>query len=281
MIAQLNDAELFYEVAGAGPPLVCVHGSWDDHHSWDTVAARLRDRFTVLVYDRRGHSASTAPPGQGRIGEDVDDVAALVEHLGMAPAHVVGHSYGASVAILVAVSRPGVVSSLVAHEPPLFALLANDDQLRPLAERAGELMRRAAELLEAGKVEGGTRLFVDEVAFGPGSWRGLLTEDARRTMVANAGTWLDQFRDRDRLAVDVTPLAAFPGRITLTTGSDSLPAYPAVVTKIGHLLPSAQVVTIEGAGHGAPLSHPAEFAAVVAAGAGGQDRTVPPSIRNL
>src|SRR4051794_21850733 len=93
--ARVNDVELYYELSGAGDPLVLVHGSWGDHHNWDPVVAALADSFRVLTFDRRGHSASERPPGQGSVFEDADDLTELIEHLDLAPAHVAGNSFGA------------------------------------------------------------------------------------------------------------------------------------------------------------------------------------------
>ena len=61
--ATLNGVRLFYELTGTGElPLVLVHGSWDSHATWAQVVSRLADSFRVLAYDRRGHSAASAPP---------------------------------------------------------------------------------------------------------------------------------------------------------------------------------------------------------------------------
>ncbi|WP_434112614.1 alpha/beta fold hydrolase [Methylocaldum sp. GT1TLB] len=81
--ANVNGVRLFYELQGSGEaPLALVHGSWDSHHDWDLLVPRLVDSFRVLTYDRRGHSESTCPPGQGSVREDVADLAALIQDLG-------------------------------------------------------------------------------------------------------------------------------------------------------------------------------------------------------
>ncbi|MDX6760731.1 alpha/beta fold hydrolase [Streptomyces sp. F8] len=74
-------------IEGDGEPLVLVHGSWTDHHSWNAVLPHLTRAHRVLVYDRRGHSLSERPPGQGTRTQDEDDLAALIEMIG-APVHV-------------------------------------------------------------------------------------------------------------------------------------------------------------------------------------------------
>ena len=65
---EVNGVRLFYELQGTGAvPLVLVHGSWNSHHAWDLVAPRLAEVFRVLTYDRRGHSQSERPTGQGSV----------------------------------------------------------------------------------------------------------------------------------------------------------------------------------------------------------------------
>src|SRR5579859_7648939 len=114
-VARVNEVELYYELEGNGEPLVFVHGSWGDHHNWDPVVTPLAESFRVVTYDRRGHSASERPPGQGSVFEDADDLAALVEHLDLAPAHIVGNSGGAAIVLRAAARHPEIFRTLVVH----------------------------------------------------------------------------------------------------------------------------------------------------------------------
>src|SRR5438128_12247520 len=133
-----NGVQLYYELSGSGEPLVLVHGSWGDHRNWAPVVPALAESFRVLAYDRRGHSASERPAGQGSVFEDADDLAGLIDELGLAPAHVAGNSYGAAIALRAATRRPDVLRSLIVHEPPLFPLLAGTE----LEPALGEVQRR-------------------------------------------------------------------------------------------------------------------------------------------
>jgi len=96
---RVNGAKLFYELNGSGDPLVLVHGSWVDHKDWQLVVPHLARSFRVLTYDRRGHSLSERPLGQGSRREDEEDLAALMEALDLAPAHVAANSFGGSIAV--------------------------------------------------------------------------------------------------------------------------------------------------------------------------------------
>jgi pimeloyl-ACP methyl ester carboxylesterase len=85
----VNSVGLYWERTGeSGDPLVLVHGSWGNHHNWDVVVPGLSRSFRVLTYDRRGHSQSERPTRTGSVLEDVADLAALIEHLRLAPAHI-------------------------------------------------------------------------------------------------------------------------------------------------------------------------------------------------
>jgi pimeloyl-ACP methyl ester carboxylesterase len=105
-IAHANGVNLYYEVHGAGDPVVLVHGSWNDATTWDQVLKGLAASFRVLVYDRRGHSRSERLQQQGSMDEDGDDLADLLETLTFAPAHVVTDSLGGIIALRLAARRP-------------------------------------------------------------------------------------------------------------------------------------------------------------------------------
>jgi pimeloyl-ACP methyl ester carboxylesterase len=120
---KINGLDLYCEQRGTGDPVVLVHGAWTDHHTWDRIGPVLARSFLVLTYDRRGHSRSVRPAGQGSIREDVADLAALLERFHLAPAHVVGNSFGGSIALRLASERPDLFRSLSVHEPPLRGLL--------------------------------------------------------------------------------------------------------------------------------------------------------------
>ncbi|WP_324614580.1 alpha/beta fold hydrolase [Streptomyces sp. NRRL WC-3618] len=79
-VGRAEDVDLDYETVGEGDPLVFVHGSWNDHGSWQpAIDAVAGASFRVISYDRRGHGRSEAVPGQGTRRQDEDDLAALIE----------------------------------------------------------------------------------------------------------------------------------------------------------------------------------------------------------
>ena len=261
-VARAGGVQLHYEVTGSGEPLVLVHGSWGDHHNWDPVVAELARSFRVLAYDRRGHSASERPAGQGSVFEDADDLAALIDELGLAPAHVVGNSFGAIVTLRAATRRPDVFRTLVAHEPPLFPLMAGTE-FHPALEEVQRRLAPIVELLAAGDHEAAARLFTDTIAFGPGAWEGRLSPEMREVFIANAPTFLDEARDPDALQMDLPALASFDRPALLTNGTHSAPFFGPIVDMVAAALPRSQRVTIEGADHVPHISVPARYIEVV------------------
>ncbi|MGH2979090.1 MAG: alpha/beta fold hydrolase [Solirubrobacterales bacterium] len=167
---RVNDVQLFYEEVGEGDPLVLVHGGWVDHSTWGLVVPGLAESFRVVAYDRRGHGQSEHPDPHGPRRDQEDDLAELIGALDCAPAHVVANSFGGSIALGLAARRPELFRSLGAHEPPLMTAFADDPELRPLAQDALASIRSVNELLEAGDVAAATRVFVEQVALGPGTW---------------------------------------------------------------------------------------------------------------
>lgn len=262
-VAHVNGADLYHELHGEGAPLVLVHGSWADAARWSPVLPGLAASFRVLVYDRRGHSRSEAPAGQGSFDEDGDDLAALLEHLALAPAHVVTSSAGGAIALRLACRRPELFRSLTCHEPPIWELLANDPEGLALVEADRDALASVASAIEAGEHEAAARQFVDEVAFGPGAWEHGLPPDVREMFVANAPTFLDELRDPDQFAVDADALAALDVPVHLTQGTEGPPTYGRALDALEALLPRVSRESIEGAGHAPQATHPDAYVAMV------------------
>ena len=260
--AHINGVELRYEVNGSGEPLVLVHGSWGDHHNWDAVVSPLAESFRVLTYDRRGHGASERPAGQGSVFEDADDLACLLDELGLAPAHIAGNSFGAAAVLRAATRRPDVFRTLIAHEPPLFPLLAGTE-LEPALVEVQRRIDAVTRLLEDGDDQGAARLFVETVAFGPGAWEGQLTREMREAFIFNAPTFLDEVRDADALQMDLDALSGFDRPALLTSGTESAPFFGPVVDMVAESLPRSERVTIDGADHVPHISVPGRYVELV------------------
>jgi pimeloyl-ACP methyl ester carboxylesterase len=259
-LISVNGVELAYEIEGSGSPVVLVHGSWSDRRGWDRVVGGFAPNFTVVRYDRRGNSESERVPGTTR--DDVRDLAALIEALDVAPAHVVGSSFGGVIGFHLAASSPELLRSLVSHEPPATSLVPPDHPARPAIDEATEGEKAVSAQIESGEHEGAARRFVDEIAFGPGAWESL-PDPLRATMVRNAVTFAEEQRDPEARWVDLEALRAFDRPVLLTQGTVGPEWYGAVIELIAEVLPQASRHVFSGAGHMPQGTHPDEYVEVV------------------
>ena len=261
-ISVINRVQLFWEQHGhGGAPICLVHGSWGDHRNWDAVVPGLARRFRVLTYDRRGHSQSELTVTQGSVEEDVADLAALMtsQHSSRVKSvHVVGNSFGASIALKLAAKQPDLFASLTVHDPPLIGLLDNDPALSAIQRRLGAVI----DTLASGKTELGAQQFVETVALGPGMWD-TLPPEMRQTFVFNASTWLDEMKEPSAFALDLARLTAFQQPLLLTQGDQSPPFFGMILNSIAETRPPAQRHTFRGAGHVPHQTHPDEFVSII------------------
>src|SRR5919201_5959640 len=245
----VNGVRLYYELHGSVEPLVLVHGSWGDARSWRLVVPGLAESFRVVVYDRRGHSRSERPDSPGSVDEDGDDLAALLEALDLAPAHVVTSSYGGNIALRLATRRPEIFRSLSCHEPPLWSLLEGDPERQEILQHGARSLDAVGRRIADGDHEGAARQFVEEVAFGLGAWDNELPPEMRAIFVHNAPTFLDELQDPTAVRIDEDALSNLELSVRLTQGSESPPTFPAVIDRLIELIPHASRQTIDGAGH--------------------------------
>ena len=111
--ARINGIELAYELRGTGLPMVMIHGAQGDQTMFTDLAHRFADHFRVLTFDQRGSGLSEKPHTAYSIALLADDTAALMEHVGFSPAHVIGVSMGGTIAQELVLRHARKVSSLI------------------------------------------------------------------------------------------------------------------------------------------------------------------------
>jgi pimeloyl-ACP methyl ester carboxylesterase len=112
-VVETNGLEIAYELAGEGPPLVCLHGAASDGRVWRPQLAGLADEFTVMAWDEPGAGRSTAVPTGFGLADYANCLAALLETVALGPAHVAGLSWGGSVALELYRHHPALVGTLI------------------------------------------------------------------------------------------------------------------------------------------------------------------------
>lgn len=104
------DGQIYFERAGQGPALILIHSAFLDRREWDPQFAAYADRHTVVRYDVRGAGRSTGDPAASTAGEDLE---AVLNHLGIMRAYVLGNSDGARIACEFAAGLPDRVPGLI------------------------------------------------------------------------------------------------------------------------------------------------------------------------
>src|SRR5262245_4560598 len=130
-----------YRRAGAGVPLVLLHGGLSDGRSWTPQLESLAREYDVVAWDAPGCGDSADPAADLSLSDYADAVAALVHALGVGPVHLMGHSFGAGLAINVYSRHPQLLRSLV-----LSGAYAGWRGSLPPAEVEARLNRGLAEL---------------------------------------------------------------------------------------------------------------------------------------
>ena len=164
---EIDGGRLYYEVAGTGEPVVLIHGNTLDLRMWDDQFQSLSQSFRIIRYDVRGFGKSSLPV-EGEPYSHHEDLAALLGHLGILKAHIVGLSMGSGIAVDFVVGHPAMSRSLVAAGPWVFG---------HSSPAASELVAVFAEAAAALKQEG-VEAALDSMYAAP-----LVTESTRDTAV--------------------------------------------------------------------------------------------------
>jgi pimeloyl-ACP methyl ester carboxylesterase len=164
---ELNGVRTWYDVSGAGEPVVLMHGGFSDSRESTGNLAMLADAFRIYRLDRRGHGRTQDPAGPLSVRAMADDMIAFLEKVVDGPAALVGYSAGGSVALQVALDAPDLVGRLVlistaydakgmlvtpdpAGEPPAAIVQMYGEVSPDGAEHFPVIIRKVGEAMAAG-----------------------------------------------------------------------------------------------------------------------------------
>lgn len=142
-LALSDGGRLHYEVVGSGPPLLLVPGLGGRAEFWQPIVPALAERFTVVLHDHRGTGRSSIERIEYSIAQMSDDVIALLDHLGFARAHLVGHSTGGAIGQTLAIDRPERIAKLVLSA----TWAATDPYFRHLFALRADILRHAGKAM--------------------------------------------------------------------------------------------------------------------------------------
>ncbi len=252
----IRHARLHYEQSGSsGDPTVLIHGSMVDSTNFARIVPGLARGLTVLTYDRRGFGGSTPGPRPTPVETDAQDLAALLEATDFYPVHLVGHSYGAAVALRMAAERPELVRSLALHEPPFVGLLAD----RPESAAEGERFLRGIDSIRAqiraGDREGAAQNVVEIFSLTGGAWD-RLPHPVRVEFTNLMDRWSEEYGDPDAVRPRPGSLREMLVPALLTSGSESPTFLRQIRDRLVAEMPNPTVREIPHAGHAPQLTAP-------------------------
>jgi pimeloyl-ACP methyl ester carboxylesterase len=216
-------------------------------------AELLADEFTVVSYDRRGNGRSPRPADWNTTSpeEQADDAAALLTGLGLAPAAIFGTSSAGIFALATVIRRPESVRGAVLHEPALFRLFDDPEEVRD------SLTRLVREAMEAGGRAAGFERFL-RFAAGDANWE-RLEPDVQKTMLASANTYFGvESGAFDSYLPDEETLASITTPIELLVSAQSHPFFSEAAGRLAEWL-GVDVIRTPGT-HFPYLDHPEALA---------------------
>jgi 3-oxoadipate enol-lactonase len=253
--AEINGAELKYELTGNGPAVALLHEGVCDLRMWDELVEAFAPEFTVLRYDFRGYGDSTLPPGPF---SQSSDLLALLDLVGIERAALVGVSYGGRVAVETAFVAPDRVTCLVLAAPGL-----GEHEWSSVVREFGDEEER---LLDSGDVAAATELNVRIWVDGPNRDADPVREAVRervRTMQQRAfevqiAAYESSPEPGPEDPVDLR-LDAIRAPALVVVGDADVPDFPAIADRLEAEVPDVRKVVLPDTAHTIPLERADEF----------------------
>ncbi len=257
----VNDADLEYEVTGAGEPVLLVHPVIADGFLPLVAEPALADRYRLIRYHRRGWLGSTHTPPPVSVADHAADATALLDHLDVRHVHVAGHSSGAAVAAQLALDHPEYVQTLMLLEPSLISV--------PSLEAFFGQVEPAFEAYASGDHAGALAIFMSAV--GGVEWtkaRTMLEQSlpgATKQAIGDADTFFGiELPALSEWVFDAEQAARLDLPVLSVVGSETQPVWVEVAEFLRSALPQVDECTIDGAGHLLQIQRPEHVARAMA-----------------
>ena len=259
-LAAINNAHIYYETAGEGPPFVMIHAGVADSRQWNNEFAHFADRFRVVRYDLRGYGRSQPVAGEF---SHLADLIALLDYLELAePALFMGCSIGGGLAINFALTRPSQTAGLilVGCGPPGLEL----DTPVPAKFAAAEQAYHAGDFDLLAEIE--TQIWFDGVGRTPDqvnqAMRRLAYEMNRQALSHYTQKLGQQLPDTEIVAAEEMGALRMPTLVIV--GAHDIPYTHAAADYMMVKMPAARKALIADAAHLANMDQPEEFRRIVA-----------------
>jgi 3-oxoadipate enol-lactonase len=255
--ADVNGTKLYYEIAGLGEPIVLIHGWSFDTRCWDDQFSEFARKYRVLRYDLRGFGKSSLPD-TGESYSHTDDLVALMDYLGIEKAHILGHSFGGSIAIDFALRYPKRIFSLILPDAAMNITDYNYSE---------EINDWIGNTWKAGRDSGinkAKEIWIKGAPFAP-AMQNPNSSTKLRNMIADYSAWHWENDDpykgitpypRERLSNIQVPTLIIVGEL-------NPPDYHNITDIQKKYIPNSKKVVLTGAGHLLNIEKPEEFNKIV------------------
>jgi pimeloyl-ACP methyl ester carboxylesterase len=253
----LNGVELYYEDTGSGYPVVFCHEFASDYRGWDPQVRAFGRLYRCITYSYRGFPPSSVPENPDAYSQDllIEDLRALVEHLGLKDAHFVGFSMGGSVVLNFAIRYPSLCRTIVVVGAG--AGTTNRERFeRDIDQTVALLRSRGIEAFAEVYAEGPTRLPFKRKD--PHGWAEFRRQLADHSATGQALTMLGVQRQRATIFALEAALHDLQVPTLVVIGDEDEPCVDPAVFMKRHI-PSAGLLVLPQSGHAVNLEEPALF----------------------
>lgn len=258
-----DGVRLFYEDIGTGTPIVFVHEFGADHREWEQQVRWFARGFRCIRYNARGYPPSDVPPDDAAYGQDhaTDDIAAVMDAVGVDRAHVVGLSMGGFATLHFGLRHANRALSLVVAGAGSGAPKAARATFREESERAAQrYLDEGSAAMAQSLGLGATRVQLQNKD--PLGWRAFVANHGEHSPQGSALTLRNYQALRPSLYDLEAELRACTVPVLLVVGDEDEPCLDANLF-LKRTMPSARLWVLPGTGHAVNLEEPAAFNAGV------------------
>lgn len=258
--APADGARLWYEEAGTGHPILFIHEFGADHREWEDQMRFFSREYRCIAYAARGYPPSDVPEDPKLYGQDfaVADAVAVLRHLGIPRAHIVGLSMGAFAALLFGIRHPEMASALVLAGVGSGSPKAEQAEFRAACKERGEKLIRQGWPGEMAEETGHSPTRIQLKKKDPRGWAAYMERLAQHSGLGTGLTMKHYQGERDSIFDWEDDLRRMAVPTLLAVGDED---WPCIETNIflKKVLPNAGLWMQPRTGHAINLEEPAAF----------------------
>ena len=259
-LVSANGTQVSYVSQGSGAPVVFVHGAVTDFRYWEPQRAAFAKQYPFISYSQRYHGTGAWPDEGTQYSSETHaaDLAAFINALELGPVHLVGLSYGGTVAALLATKQPQLLRTLTLAEPAVFALLADSPEGKVALDEWTQGAVPMLTSLKAGDNVAATRQLIALVTGDSVENFDKLAPDLRQGLLDNART-LPLFFAAPEATITCDTLRGITMPTLVIRGDRTPRFFTATNAAVSKCIAGSKAVTIPNASHPMSFDNPVEF----------------------